>query len=115
MQPEVTYCGFALICYSYGGGNQQIPRTNGYQPTASIHHKLLPDVVTVLESLHKLLRKIVKWEWLEEEKMAFQKAKELLTYFNPEKELILARNSSDYGVGAVPSHKLDNGTERSIG
>ena len=36
-------------------------------------------------------------------------------HFDPQKKLILASDASDYGVGAVLSHKMDNGTERPIG
>ena len=53
--------------------------------------------------------------------MAFEKAKELLksaellVHFDPEKELILASDASDYGVGAVLSHRMENETEHPIG
>ena len=36
-------------------------------------------------------------------------------HFDPEKELVLETDASDYGVGAVLSHKMKNGTERPIG
>ena len=47
---------------------------------------------------------------------AFEDAKdllqttELLVLFDPNKELILASDASDYGVGAVLSHKMPDGT-----
>ena len=75
----------------------------------------------MLEPLHQLLRKGEKWKWLEEQQTAFDKAKELLqsadllVHFDPEKELILETDASDYGVGAVLFHKMKNGTERPIG
>ena len=40
---------------------------------------------------------------------------ELLVHFDPAKELVLATDASDYGVGAVLSHKMEGGTERPIG
>ena len=85
------------------------------------YHRFLPDVATVLEPLHQLLRKGSKWAWLEQQQTAFEEAKELLqstdllVHFDPEKELVLATDASDYGVGAVLSHKMKNGTERPIG
>ena len=52
--------------------------------------------------------------------MAFAKAKELLksaellVHFDPEKELNLATDGFDYGVGAVLSHEMENGAESPI-
>ena len=40
------------------------------------------------------------------------KLAELLVHFDPEKEMILATDGSDYGVGEVLSHEMENGTER---
>ena len=53
--------------------------------------------------------------------MAFDKSKKLLQsanlliHFQPDLELILASDASDYGVGAVLSHWMADGTERPIG
>ena len=40
---------------------------------------------------------------------------ELLVHFDPKKELILSNDASDYGVGAVLSHKMEDGSERPVG
>ena len=53
--------------------------------------------------------------------MAFDKSKKLLqsanllVHFQPDLELILASDASDYGVGAVLSHRMADGAERPIG
>ena len=53
--------------------------------------------------------------------MAFDKSKKLLqsanllVHFQPDLELILASDASDYGVGAVLSHQMADGAERPIG
>ena len=53
--------------------------------------------------------------------MAFEHAKELLqsaellVHFNTDKELILASDASNHGVGAVLSHRMEDGTEQLIG
>ena len=133
MQLEVTYCGYVIS----GDGIQpvaakvdviknapepkDVSQLHAFLGMLNYYHRFLPHVATVLEPLHQLLRKGSKWQWLEEQQLAFDKAKELLqsaellVHFDTEKELILASDASDYGVGAVLSHRMENGTERPIG
>ena len=133
MQPEVTYCGYVIS----GDGIQPVAAKvdairNAPEPKdvsqlrASLgmlnyYHRILPDVATILEPLHQLLRKGSKWQWQKEQQKAFAKSKELLqsaellVHFDPAKELVLATDASDYGVGTVLSHKMEGGTERPIG
>ena len=85
------------------------------------YHRFLPDVATTLEPLHKLLRKGTAWKWSREQQRALETAKELLqsakllVHFNSDLELTLASDASNYGVGAVLSHQMPDGTERPIG
>ena len=85
------------------------------------YHRFLPDVATILEPLHQLLRKGSKWQWKKEQQEAFAKSKELLqsaellVHFDLSKEPVLATDASDYGVGAVLTHKMQGGTERPNG
>lgn len=59
-------------------------------------------------------------EWTADEEQAFKLAKELLTsnsviiHFDPAKEVLLSCDASAYGIGAVLSHRLPDGTERPI-
>ena len=41
------------------------------------------------------------------------KSAELLVHFDPEKELLLATDGSDYGVREVLSHEMENGNRTS--
>ena len=127
MQPEVTYCGYVIS----GDGIQPLAAKvdairNAPEPKdvsqlralgmLNYYHRFLPDVATILEPLHQLLRKGSKWQWQKEQQEAFAKSKELLlVHFDPAKELVLATDASDYGVGAVLSHKMEGGTERPVG
>ena len=58
--------------------------------------------------------------WGPNEESAFKKAKQSLTdvhvlvHFDPQKELVLTSDASPYGIAAVLSHKMADGTERPI-
>ena len=133
MVPEVTYCGYVID----GSGikpveakvdaiqNAPVPENvtqlRAFLGMLNYYHRFLPDIATVLEPLHKLLRQGTKWCWKTEQQMAFDKSKKLLqsanllVHFQPDLELILASDASDYGVGAVLSHRMADGAERPIG
>ena len=69
--------------------------------------KFMPNMSETSDSLRVLLRKDVSWHWEKEQKMAFQKLKEMATntpvlqYYDPKKELILNVDSSSIALGAV--------------
>ena len=70
--------------------------------------------------MNELLRKETRWHWRQEQVQAFQKSKEflkssrLLDHFNSQKKLTLACHASQYGLGAVLSHRMEYGSERPI-
>ena len=55
-----------------------------------------------------------------EQQKAFDKAKQsltsdcLLVHYDPDKELVLACDASPYGIGAVLSHKMEDGQDKPI-
>ena len=67
-----------------------------------------------------MLRKGVKWEWTEKEQASFEKAKLILNettflvQYDPQQPIILACNSSPYGIGAVLSHYIPDGREKPV-
>ena len=133
MQPEITYCGYVIsgngiqpvvskvIAVNNAPEPKDVSQLRAFLGMLNYYHRFLPDVVTILEPLHQLLRKGSKWQWQKEEQEAFTKSKELLqsagllVHFDPAKELVLATDASDYGAGVVLSHKMEEGTERPIG
>ena len=61
-----------------------------------------------------------RWQWTEDCGKAFRKAKETLTsshlliHYDLAQHVQLAADASDYGIGAVISHVMKDGTERPI-
>ena len=84
------------------------------------YNRFLPNLSTILAPLYRLLQKDVKWMWGQEQGEAFSAAKQvllddsLLVHYNVSKPLILACDVSQYGLGAVLSHTMDDGTERPV-
>lgn len=82
--------------------------------------KFLPNLSSTLAPLYDLLKSSTHWCWNSVQQSAFQKAKNLLTsssflvHFDPDKELVLACDSSEYGLGAVLSHHFEDGSDRPI-
>ncbi|XP_026562128.1 uncharacterized protein K02A2.6-like, partial [Pseudonaja textilis] len=86
----------------------------------NFYASFLPHKASVAEPLHKLLDKKSPWHWGHKEDHAFHAVKSLLTseavliQFDPNLPLVLAADASPFGIGAVLSHRLPNGTEAPI-
>ena len=71
----------------------------------------------MLAPFYRLLK---KGEWTQEQEIAWLTSKKMLAqsdvlvHFDQTKEIILACDASPYGVGAVLSHKMEDGSERPI-
>ena len=82
--------------------------------------KFMPNLATILHPLNTLLQHGRKWKWTPECAKAFQLAKDTLTtsqvlvHYNPALPMKMAADASAYGVGAVISHVLPDGSERPI-
>jgi hypothetical protein len=83
--------------------------------------KFLSDLATVLGPLYLLLPQTTPWTWGPEQRDAFRAVKDqlrsgqVLTHFDDQLPLVLACNASPYGVGAVLSHRMPDGSERPVG
>ena len=82
--------------------------------------KFIPNLSTLLQPLNELLQTGSKWKWSTNREEAFREAKKqlvsakVLTHYNPALPIKLAADASAYGVGAVISHKMPDGSERPI-
>ena len=69
--------------------------------------KYVPNHSEEAHPLQQLLKDEVTWNWSSEQEKAFDKLKSLLVsapclaYYDPEKELVLQNDASDYGIGSV--------------
>ena len=97
-----------------------VSELKSYLGMLSYYNKFLPNLSSLLHPLHRLLRKDVPWVWGKSQAKAFVNSKKLLlssnclTHFDISRELTLACDASNYGLGAVLSHKMSDGTDRPI-
>ena len=82
--------------------------------------KFLPNLASTLALLYLLLHKHTDWRWGIDQSRAFEQAKGLLTscillvHFDPDKELLVSCDASPYGLGAVLSHRMEDGSSKPI-
>ncbi|KAL7853111.1 hypothetical protein SRHO_G00188960 [Serrasalmus rhombeus] len=100
---------------------QNVSELKAYLGLLNYYHRFLPKLSTLLAPLHTLLKKEEKWSWGVKQQKAFEESKVLLqscsvlVHYDSNKPLILACDASPYGVGAVLSHRMADGSERPIG
>ena len=82
---------------------------------------MLKFCLTEQQSWHpQLLQKDKQWEWSDKQEESFQEVKwslsssKLLVHFDDQKLIVLACDASSFGIAAVFSHILDDGTEHTI-
>nr|XP_054759433.1 uncharacterized protein LOC129265467 [Lytechinus pictus] len=133
LKDEVDYLGHTITAKGLRPTGDKVQAiTNAPEPKSvkelrsflgllNYYGKFLPDLASNLEPLHRLLRKDARWQWGNEQKQAFVRAKKLLNstrvlaHYNPAEQLILACDASPYGIGAVLAHRFSDGTEKPIG
>ena len=82
--------------------------------------KFIRNASTILAPLNALLRKDVDWSWTPECQRSFNKAKatlvgsDVLMHYDPLLPIKMAGDASAYGIGAVISHVLPDGSERPV-
>ena len=132
MMPEVEYLGHKINSKGLQPSEHKVAATTeapaprdvselkSFLGMVNYYGKFLPNIATLLAPLYRLLRKETAWQWGKEQRHAFEEVKKLLKspnlliHFDGDKPLVLACDASPYGVGAVLSHHLEDGTEKPI-
>ena len=84
------------------------------------YEKFLPNLSSILGPLYLLLQRYTPWVWGKEQEDVFNRAKgllvsnKLLEHFDPEKALVVTCDASPYGLGAVLSHRMRDGSDRPV-
>ncbi|XP_064653028.1 uncharacterized protein K02A2.6-like [Lineus longissimus] len=97
-----------------------VKELRSYLGCLNYYAKFLPNLSMVLAPLHELLVKNVLFHWGSEQESAFRQSKDLLqssqvlVHYDPTKDIVLSCDASPKGIGAVVSHRFENGDERPI-
>ena len=99
---------------------KDVTQLKSFLGLVNYYSRFLPNLSTILAPLYALLHKVTAWHWGPEQQKAFEFVKNALTsdsvlsHYSIHKELLLSCDASPYGLGAVLSHKMDDGTEKPI-
>ena len=139
---KMDKCRFLIPSVEYLGhqideeGIRAVPNkveaiTNAPQPTnvqelqsflglLNYYGKCIRNLSSIIHPLNCLLHANQKWKWTDECTQAFEEAKRqlvsahVLTHYDPTLPINLAADASAYGIGAVISHVLSDGSEKPI-
>lgn len=132
IQNEIEYCGYKINRLGIHKLNSKIeaiqkapqPKNitelQAFLGLVNYYGRFFKNLSSILEPLHRLLRKENKWQWTSECDTAFNLIKQqmqsdtFLIHYSPNLPVILAADASPIGVGAVISHIMPDGTERPI-
>ncbi|KAI0240522.1 hypothetical protein LSAT2_008752 [Lamellibrachia satsuma] len=99
---------------------QNVTELKSFLGMVQYYQKFLPNLATTLAPLHRLLQKGVTWAWKKKADHAFQTVKshlascQLLAHYDPNLPVHLACDVSPYGVSAVLSHIMPDGSEKPV-
>lgn len=131
-EKNISYLGFTVNETGIWKTEEKIKTiTNAKRPTSitqlksflglvTYYGRFIPNLANKAFPLYELLKKNARFNWGHHQQTAFDEIKReissdrSLAHYDPTKPLILATDASSYGIGAVLSHILPDGTERPI-
>ena len=132
MQKSCVYLGHRLYAEGIHPTNEKllalqqppiptcVTELRGYVGLVHYYHKFLKNVSAVLKPLYELLQSGTSWHWWLSQQRAFEASKTLLqsskvlVHYNSRLPLVLSGDASPYGIGAVLSHRMADGSNRPI-
>ena len=130
---KITFCGHDIDSHGLHKSPEKVeavlkvPRPRNVAEVRSFlglvnyYNRFLPNLSTVEHPLNQLLENNHQWKWTEQCETAFHNVKEMitseqvLTHYDPSLPLRpLVCDASPVGIGAVLSHVMNDGTERTI-
>ena len=99
---------------------QNMQELQSFLGLINYYRRFIPHLATILAPLNELLKAEHKWQWTKKCTTAVAKAwKQLvkspaLIHYDPSLPIRLAADASSYGVGAVLSHVLPDGSEHPV-
>ena len=129
---EVTFCGYRVSQDGVKPMEKNVKAVlEAPEPTniselksflgmINYYQNYLPALATVVEPIHKLLRKDAPWNWENEQQQAFETAKKmlseapLLVHFDPTQKIVVHTDASPYGLGSVLSHIFTDEIEKPV-
>jgi len=132
MVPDVAYLGHRisqegiqplqekLEAIQNAPNPENVTQLRAFLGLLSYYRRFVPHLATLLEPLHRLTDDNVPWAWTGVHSQAFEESKQHLTssavlvHYDLDKPVVLACDASQYGVGAVLSHIMDDNSEKPI-
>ncbi|XP_046145480.1 uncharacterized protein K02A2.6-like [Osmia bicornis bicornis] len=129
---HIQYCGYIIDANGihkdpakiYAIARMPKPRNvsevRAFVGFVNYYGRFIKNLSTILYPLNNLLKKTVQFRWTKDCDQAFTRAiqefrdNKILAHYDSTLPLVLATDASQYGVGAVLSHKLPDGTEKII-
>ena len=99
---------------------ENVTQLRSFLGLVQYYGKFLQNLATEARPLNELLEKTRKWKWTDQCDAAFENIKKLvtsdqvLTHYDPALSIRLACDASPFGLGAVLSHVMPDGSERPV-
>ncbi|CAR98767.1 Protein CBG27228 [Caenorhabditis briggsae] len=115
--------GSLRMCADFSTASQEHAvhqHTQGIVPIHSVLRIFVSELFKLRPPLDALTKKDVKFQWTPQCQFSFDRVKQilrsdlLLTHYDPNLPIIVSADASQYGIGAVISHRFPDGSEKAI-